>query len=198
MSNIHLVIQQRDEKEARIKQIINQLESKSLGGGVDAPLIDQDGYPRSDLDLYQVRSLRNELACLRTDVEHLDEQLYIALQTSLPPSSEAITNDTIPIDEEEESFHDPPLFKIGTVEPGSPAAACGLQDEDIVLKFGSLSYSSYLSYSSVVASVRDIVSNRVDKTIDVKVKRNNRILDLVLRPTKWEGGGFLGCQIKTI
>lgn len=43
--------------------------------GVDTPLVDQDGYPRADVDVYRARTLRNRLAIIRTDHEELMKQI---------------------------------------------------------------------------------------------------------------------------
>ena len=35
--------------------------------GIDTPLVDREGYPRGDVDVYRARELRHRLACIRTD-----------------------------------------------------------------------------------------------------------------------------------
>lgn len=35
--------------------------------GVDTPLVDQDGYPRGDIDVYRARTLRGRLKTIQTD-----------------------------------------------------------------------------------------------------------------------------------
>ena len=35
--------------------------------GVKGSLVDAEGFPRADIDLFEVRKLRNRLACLQTD-----------------------------------------------------------------------------------------------------------------------------------
>ena len=39
--------------------------------GIDTPLVDVDGYPRADIDLYLARTLRGRLAEIRTDLRQL-------------------------------------------------------------------------------------------------------------------------------
>lgn len=39
--------------------------------GVDTPLVDRDGYPRGDVDVYRARSLRNRFKVLQTDHKQL-------------------------------------------------------------------------------------------------------------------------------
>jgi 26S proteasome regulatory subunit N4 len=59
------LIKKKDRIEARIKSINDELDS--LGVGLRGKLVDDQGYPRNDIDLYQVRELRNEHARLQTD-----------------------------------------------------------------------------------------------------------------------------------
>ena len=35
--------------------------------GLSGNLIDEEGFPRSDIDLFEIRKLRNRYACLQTD-----------------------------------------------------------------------------------------------------------------------------------
>lgn len=43
--------------------------------GIDTPLVDSDGYPRADIDIYRARSLRGRLAEIRTDHKLLMRQI---------------------------------------------------------------------------------------------------------------------------
>jgi 26S proteasome non-ATPase regulatory subunit 9 len=44
---------------------INELLSNMNGNpGLKAPLIDDQGFPRADVDIFEVRKLRNRHACL--------------------------------------------------------------------------------------------------------------------------------------
>lgn len=55
----------RAKLEEKMKALIDSLEKG--GCGISGSLVDEEGYPRSDVDLYLVRSQRHELNCLRTD-----------------------------------------------------------------------------------------------------------------------------------
>jgi 26S proteasome non-ATPase regulatory subunit 9 len=35
--------------------------------GIDTPLVDPEGYPRADIDVYRARTLRNRFHVLQTD-----------------------------------------------------------------------------------------------------------------------------------
>ena len=41
------------------------------GVGIDGPLVDEEGYPRADIDVYAVRHARHRIACKCEFVERL-------------------------------------------------------------------------------------------------------------------------------
>ena len=55
------MMKQKDGLEEEIKALHDVL--KSQGAGMDDPLVDGEGFPRSDIDVYQVRHARNNIRC---------------------------------------------------------------------------------------------------------------------------------------
>lgn len=53
----------------------------SIGVGMDKPLVDTEGFPRSDIDVYQVREARHKVACLRNDAADILNQIEKSLHT---------------------------------------------------------------------------------------------------------------------
>ncbi|KAG7347511.1 hypothetical protein IV203_016216 [Nitzschia inconspicua] len=43
--------------------------------GVDTPLVDADGYPRGDIDVYRARTLRNRFRILQTDHKEITQKI---------------------------------------------------------------------------------------------------------------------------
>lgn len=43
--------------------------------GLDGPLVDEEGFPRSDIDVHAIRDARHQLACLKTDYRELQRRL---------------------------------------------------------------------------------------------------------------------------
>jgi 26S proteasome non-ATPase regulatory subunit 9 len=43
--------------------------------GVDTPLVDTDGYPRADIDVYRARTLRGRLKVIQTDHKALMKEI---------------------------------------------------------------------------------------------------------------------------
>lgn len=71
---------QRKSLEMEGEAIISELTAKPESGdgepmGIDTPLIDSDGYPRGDIDVYRARDLRHRLATIRTDRKELMQQI---------------------------------------------------------------------------------------------------------------------------
>ena len=55
------MMKQKDGLEEDIKALHDVL--KCQGVGMDEPLVDGEGFPRSDIDVYQVRHARNNIRC---------------------------------------------------------------------------------------------------------------------------------------
>jgi len=64
---------QRDNTEKEIKQWQSILQSQNVG--MDDSLVDEQGFPRNDIDVYQVRTARNKIICLSNDARGLMRQI---------------------------------------------------------------------------------------------------------------------------
>lgn len=75
---------QRQSLEQEGQVIVQELTSPGEDGapaaGIDHPLIDPDGYPRGDIDVFRVRSQRGRLAEIRTDHTNLTADIERHLQ----------------------------------------------------------------------------------------------------------------------
>lgn len=69
----------RKALESEAEAITSELMAESPDGGapmgIDTPLVDMDGYPRGDIDVYRARTLRGRLAEIKTDHKALMKQL---------------------------------------------------------------------------------------------------------------------------
>jgi hypothetical protein len=48
--------------------------------GIDTPMIDKDGYPRGDVDVYRAKALRGRFRILQTDHKAMERQIESMLQ----------------------------------------------------------------------------------------------------------------------
>jgi 26S proteasome non-ATPase regulatory subunit 9 len=55
---------QRSAMEKEMGSIVEVLESMNGAPGLTEPLVDYEGFPRADVDIFEVRKLRNRMACL--------------------------------------------------------------------------------------------------------------------------------------
>lgn len=82
----------RKSLEFEAEGIISELNAKPEGGGepmgVDTPLVDSEGYPRGDIDLFRARDLRARLAVIRTDhkaiMKEVEEKLALLAAAANP------------------------------------------------------------------------------------------------------------------
>ena len=76
---------QRLALEDEAAAIVSELDG--LGVGLKDSLVDAEGYPRADLDLYRVRSQRGRHASIRTDHKALMKRIEVLLPIALaaPP-----------------------------------------------------------------------------------------------------------------
>ncbi|KAL7986659.1 hypothetical protein Chor_012942 [Crotalus horridus] len=62
VSDLQQLLKKKDEIEAQIKAYYEVLQDQK-GVGMSEPLVDADGYPRADVDIYQVRTVRHNIIC---------------------------------------------------------------------------------------------------------------------------------------
>jgi C-terminal processing protease CtpA/Prc len=91
------------------------------------------------------------------------------------------------------SRHTRPFAKINAVAPHSPAAQAGLQEEDLVLRFGDISLDSPDPFQQVSQLVPDAAGE--SQSIDIWVQRGPTTQTLQLVPAPWGGRGLIGCHI---
>ena len=97
-------------------------------------LVDSQGFPRSDIDVYQVTHIRQKVIMLRNDYRAVTEKLAIAMASNF----ETIRKDI-------------PFAKIGKVEADSPAFEGGIKEGDLLLRFGSIDYKNHRNLSGAVS-----------------------------------------------
>jgi len=74
---------QKQALESEAQAIVQELTSPGENGeppmGIDSPLVDSEGYPRGDIDLYRARSLRKRFHEIQTDHKALSKQIQEGL-----------------------------------------------------------------------------------------------------------------------
>ncbi|KAG7042947.1 GTP-binding nuclear protein GSP1/Ran [Colletotrichum scovillei] len=150
----------KENMEAELKALGAVLDSH--GVDMNTPLTTQDGFPRADLDIAQVRTTRARIIHLRNDYKELmtmvEKQLhehFASLQgeeiTEVPLSGGA--NNTL-ADHSASQPLEEPFAKVNTVVPGSPAELAGLKPNDQIRVFGYVNSSNHDNLKKVAECVQ--------------------------------------------
>ncbi|XP_053442976.1 26S proteasome non-ATPase regulatory subunit 9 isoform X1 [Nycticebus coucang] len=199
VSDVQELMRRKDEIEAQIQANYDVLESQK-GIGMNEPLVDSEGYPRSDVDLYQVRTARHNIICLQNDHKEVMKQVEEALHQLHARDKEKQARDMAEAQEEAMSHkpgqsvsHRPSqaFAKVNSISPGSPASTAGLQVDDEIMEFGSVNIQNFHSLSNIST----VVQHSEGKSLNVVVIRRGEKHQLRLVPTRWSGKGLLGCNI---
>ncbi|KAL9182613.1 hypothetical protein ACHAXT_013265 [Thalassiosira profunda] len=80
--------------QSEAEAIVSELTSEVPGGGapmgIDTPLVDAEGFPRADIDVYRARTLRKRFKEIQTDHKELEKKVAAGLVeiAALTPSKE--------------------------------------------------------------------------------------------------------------
>jgi len=185
VAHTRTLIARKEAIEAELEGQIGIL--KANNSTLHSRLVDNEGFPRADLDIYAVRHARVRVIELRNDLSAVMDQIAKALGTVYAPASGT--------DSEPEQKLDV-FAKVNAIAPGSPAASAGLQRDDLIEKFGPLTASSFATPSSL-QPLADLVAANENRPITIRILRGSgQPIFLTLTPTQgWGGRGMLGCHI---
>ncbi|XP_074653038.1 26S proteasome non-ATPase regulatory subunit 9-like [Tubulanus polymorphus] len=198
-----------DETKCKLKELMNKKESiesdiKELSEvletqqnvGMDGPLVNEERYPRSDIDVYSVRHARHQIICLQNDLKAVMKEIEENLHKLHAEAREK----TVDSGEEQRmeigaSSQDLNAFaRVDRVDEGSPASQSGLRVDDKLLEFGSVNSTNFQSLQNVAT----VVQHGKGRPLNVTVIRNTEVVHLALTPNTWTGRGLLGCNIVPI
>ncbi|XP_005989036.1 26S proteasome non-ATPase regulatory subunit 9 [Latimeria chalumnae] len=192
-SSVQLLVKKKDEIEAQIKAYYEVLDDQK-GVGMNGPLIDIEGYPRADIDIYQVRTARHNIICLQNDHKAIMKQIEEALHQLHAHEREKRAKDEAEAEAEAmevEQRLPRPFAKVETITAGSPASMCGLQVGDEIIEFGSVNTQNFRSLQNIAT----VVQHSEGKPLSIAVIRGGQKMHLGMTPQRWSGRGLLGCNI---
>lgn len=160
-----------------------------------------NGFPRSDIDVMNVRLLRVKIIRLRND----NKALLKVMETKLEQAFAQHKSDAMAIDDDEpvivehsDAAPSPkkaieytiPFARVTEVAPEGPAYALGLRDDDEIVVFdGDIHAANHDKLQNLVKRVAP------GRKVPVVVQRGSDRVDLTLTPNKWQGRGILGCRV---
>ncbi|KAL4908392.1 hypothetical protein BDW74DRAFT_147387 [Aspergillus multicolor] len=208
-----LSMSELSKHKEQIEEELSALSSvlSSHGVNMNTSLTTFDGFPRDDIDVAQIRTIRAQIIRLRYDHKEVMTFIEKGIHTHFA-SHQRTAPATTPTSNTNGSAPAPsgvspaaagtgvltPFAKVNSVVPGSPAGRAGLQVGDTIRSFGTVNWLNHERLSKVA----DVVQQNEGRNIVVKVTRNGPSpgsasqLDLELVPRRdWGGRGLLGCHL---
>ncbi|XP_061672918.1 26S proteasome non-ATPase regulatory subunit 9 [Syngnathoides biaculeatus] len=193
MDDVKNLIKKKDDIEEQIKAYYDVLDDQ--GVGLDDPLVDAEGYPRSDINLYQIRTARHNISCLQNDHKAIMVEIEDALhRLHAQEKAKRQRDQTEAAEEPADRRRDalPHAFaRVDAVTQGSPASAAGLKVGDEVVEFGSVNTGNFRNLHNIAS----VVQHSEGKPLRVTVVRGAQKASLSLTPQRWSGQGLMGCKI---
>lgn len=196
------LVLRRDEVESEMREILGRLNAPG-GAGTQQPLVDEEGYPRADVDVIAARNDRHKLARLKSDYDALTDQIQ-AMLFELHASEKAGKGEAKPIrtmQRKDEVDSTPPQATSGPfvvveeVQANSPAAEAGLQEGDRILEFGDVRKGMGGDECSRLAEAVRAAENQ---ELRILLLRTGQVQVAHVVPKKWAGPGTLGCRLKPL
>ncbi|XP_018523910.1 26S proteasome non-ATPase regulatory subunit 9 [Lates calcarifer] len=195
MDDVKNLIKKKDEIEEQIKAYYDVLEDQ--GVGVEGPLVDAEGFPRADVNLYQIRTARHNISCLQNDHKAIMAEIEEALHKLHAREKAKRERDEAEAQVEameQQVTLPPPFARVDAVTQGSPASGAGLRVGDEVTEFGSVNPENFQNLQNIAA----VVQHSEGKPLRVTVIRDGQSVQMSLTPQRWSGRGLLGCNIVPI
>ncbi|KLO13000.1 hypothetical protein SCHPADRAFT_915414 [Schizopora paradoxa] len=199
MENARMLMGRKDRIQEELDAQLSVLKSQSCT--MSTPLVDAQGFPRADIDVYAVRQARVRIIELRNDLVDVTDKIKLALEVlHSEPQPESVPNQiqtqtpSSSVESDQDDAQLKPFARVDGVMPGSPSADAGLRREDLLLRFGHLKASSFSGTS--LQPLAEFVSQQENRQLTVKVRRGGEDIALNFTPRQgWGGRGMLGCHI---
>eukprot|EP01080_Neovahlkampfia_damariscottae_P000137 gene137-4383_t len=204
--DLKLLIKKKEDMEELIEELTSGLKKS---GGITGALVDQEGFPRSDIDVHQTLIMRNKLNCLKTDykflMKEIEEGMY-ALHATYKTEEKKVEEK---VEKKEELIEEiniiekkpvlqrkSPFLTVNSVAEGSPAQETGLEVNDEICKFGDIEKKELDTYGLKILA--DYVQKNVNNKLKIQILRKNKDIMLTFTPKTWNGKGLLGCYLVPI
>ncbi|KAL7754103.1 putative 26S proteasome regulatory subunit [Sorochytrium milnesiophthora] len=195
------LVKEKDDIEEELREMEGVLKSQNVG--LDEPLVDRDGFPRADVDVYNVRIVRSKIVRRRNDLKDVMKRIEASLHDLHQATQEALSRgESIDIRDAatSNSPRPTPFARVDAVAPDSPAKEAGLLKDDLILQFGSVSNNSGSDVGGLMKELLGLVASHENKQVKVVVQRVREqaqttydTLELTMTPRKWPGRAAAPC-----
>lgn len=174
--------------EDALTSLIEALESH--GATMDTPLTTQEGFPRADIDIAQIRSIRVDIIRQRNDLRQVMNEISNELnkQFESKPNSTSMPNGS-------SAASKPVAFAlVREVFESSPAQQAGLRQGHRIVRYGS---ATVLNHNNL-RRVAEITQTETEIEIEV-LDGDDKLQRLTLMPnSSWGGRGSLGAHVTVL
>ncbi|CCW71721.1 unnamed protein product [Phytomonas sp. Hart1] len=208
--------EKRGELQRQVQEALDFLDSTPAGRS--GLLVDPEGFPRDDCDLYAVSRARNVVSCGRNDLRAVEERLYVILgdlheATKVEAAARMAADDPGLLASRAEGKElerrlaeackigsMPGIFHVISVEGGCPAAEGGLRPQDTILQFGELNAETIQGRDEEGRGLRalaEITQEWEGRLLSVWVRSEDEAepREIFVVPQRWSGTGLLGCTL---
>ncbi|KAJ3270236.1 hypothetical protein HDV01_000453 [Terramyces sp. JEL0728] len=184
VKNANQLIKQKEHIESQIQEFEAILRSHKVG--MKTPLVDSEGFPRADVDVYAIRQARSQLARLYNDQEKIINDIQEALTKV---HSAAKTEQPMALQVEK-----PVAFaKINGVAPDSPANIAGLLRGDLITEFGKVNIDS----PDPLTLIAKELPSQLNQPVRIRLVREGVEKSVFVTPAPWEGKGLLAASTES-
>ena len=159
---------------------------------MDKSLIDEEGFPLADVDLYTARSLRGETKSTPRDFTHLFLGMlndYKELTKRIEELFPSVLGTNIHIPREIKT----PFAQVSSVSPGTPAQRAGIIAGDMIIKFGDVKSDNFTGMQDLAVGLATVKAT--GSKLKLSVKRANDQVDMLIDLSEEQS---LGCLIVPI
>uniref|UniRef100_A0A7E4ZZD0 26S proteasome non-ATPase regulatory subunit 9 n=1 Tax=Panagrellus redivivus TaxID=6233 RepID=A0A7E4ZZD0_PANRE len=177
------LLDERDALDRELDDLLQVLKDNKVD--MTSELVDAEGFPRNDIDVYSVRDARVKIIRLQNDRAALSKQLEDHIsQIHSDPAANSAESDAPVV----HRTTNRPFLQIAGVADGSPADEGGLKANDLIVQFGTLHGDNYTGLEQVKAMMQDSVG----KTLKATILREHHVHRLTFQPRQWSGNGVFG------
>lgn len=187
------VVELKQRIEEELTKFTDYLESQNVD--MHTNLVTEDGYPRGDIDVLQIRLVRRNINMLRNDLINIIEYSYTLLSNHFDSLNQPEPNGTTS-ESRATIKYQIPFALIKEIDINGPISTAGVQNEDKLISLGNIHAGNHMKLRSLQ---NEVIKNE-DQKLTLRILREDEgILDLELIPTrKWDGKGLLGCRLQEL